>query len=426
MARYKKKKHSNFFGRKKPKKSTVNTHPKNNDDIKMTSQKEPKNGREKREKMRVVSGKKAERSLKFKRYSAIAIILLVCVIVIQLLMPAGVIQTLSNSTALIGGGSYPITMSGTHHYGITVMKQCYFDLSDSHLAAYSNAGKQLFSYAHGLEKPVLVTSAGRVLLYNQGGTELHIFDFRGLKTSLKVEKAIYCATISDSGNFAVATQADKYATAVTVYSKREKVVYEWYSAEDIVNNIALSSSGQKLAVSTFNSESGLLNSKVNILNFKSATPEHTKTYDKTLVLALKNSNRTNLSIINSNGVDYLRWSHKKINEYKSDYSISLFKVNPSYNVAVFCRENDKTDNQIVIFSKRGVVKKKFQYKGIIKDIEVKGRNVYCMNDSEVFFLDFEGKKQKTVSYGYGGTGLAVLSTDSVAIALNNEIKKIKF
>lgn len=426
MSRYKKKKRGGLFGRPRPKKKAVTKSRLPQDDIVMSSSKEPKPGREKREEMRVVTGKRQKRNHGFKSSTVVMLFVAAAFLVLQTIIPAGVIQTVSNMVALIGTGSYPISISGTHHLGLTTTNQCYFDLSDTHISAYSNAGKQLFSHAHGFEKPILATSAGRVLLYNQGGTELYIFDLYGLKSTVSTKKNIICATISDSGNYAVATHSDKYATAVTVYNKRGKMIYEWYSAEDVVNNVVLSSNGKKIAVSTFSSNSGLFNAKVNILNYKSATPEYTKTYDKMLVLGLKNSNRSNLCVIKSNGVDHLRWSGKRIKEYNNDYTISQFRVNSSYNVSVFCRENDKTDNQIVLFSKSGKVKHTVKYKGIIKDIQVKGSSIYCINDSQVFVINFNGEKQHSASYGYGGLGLAVISTDSVAVASNDGIKKIKF
>ena len=81
------------------------------------------------------------------------------------------------------------------------------------------------------------------------------------------EEKIITAAIADNGNYAVATYSNSYASAVTVFSKRNKQIYEWYSAEDTVNNIALSSTGKKLAVSSFNSSSGLFKSKVNVINY---------------------------------------------------------------------------------------------------------------------------------------------------------------
>ena len=100
-------------------------------------------------------------------------------------------------------------------------------------------------------------------------------------------------------------------------------------------------------------------------------------------------------------------------------------MNKGVNVAVFSRESDKTDNRIVIFSKRGRVKTTVKYNGIINDIQVKGSNIYCINDTEVTVLDFKGNVKHTANYGFGGNGLSVISANVVVVVTDSEIKRVK-
>ncbi len=425
MPKYKKKKHNRILNTPKKRAKQPVKVKEQYDDIAMNHYGAEKVEKKPTPSMKVVQGKKGVRTQKIKFYAVALAIVFVVVMLFQLILPAGLFQTISNVTALLGTGSYPISATGSQVLTVVPMGNYYLHLTDTHFSAYSSAGKILFSEAHGYEKPILSTSKGKSLLYNQGSKQFSIFTLNGLQKTDETKNEIICGGISDSGNFALVTHSDSYASQVTVFNKRYKQIYEWYSAEDTINNVAIASSGKKIAVSTFNSASGTFNSKVNVINFKSATPEHTLTYQNQIVYGLKNSNKSNFTVIKSNGVDTVKWSNCKTNEYTEDYNISYYRTNNSVNIGVFSRENDKTDNKIVLFSKRGKVKKSVNYNGVINDIQVRGSNIYCINDSSVNVLDFNGNIKFSAEYGFGGKGISVLSANVVAVITNNEILRIK-
>ncbi len=422
MPRYKKKRRGVFSV---PKRSMLhaNSKKRNSNDIEMS----PSNTDSIKNdgSMRVLKGKKKEKGRRFKFGLAVVSVIVAIIMLIEVLLPAGIFQTISNVTAVLGKGTYPISIKGAETLNVATPGNYFFHLTDTYISGYASSGKELFSTAHGFERPVLSTSKGRILVYNLGGKQFHIFDLNELKETVETKQEIICAAISDSGNYAVATYSDKYAAAVTVYNKRGKILFEWYSAEDAINNIAISPNGKKIAISTFNSSSGLFNSKVNIINFKSATPEFSKTIEKNLVYGLKGSNKKGFFVVKSKGTEFIKWSGEKSTEFSDDYNISLFRSCGSKNAVVFCRESDQTDNRIAIITKSGKHKYTLKFKGIINDIRIKGSNVYCLSDNTVSVLDFEGNVKLTVDCGYGGNGLSVLTANTVAVINDTQIKKIK-
>lgn len=425
MPKYKKKKHNRILNAPKKRVKQPVKVKDVSDDIEMTRYDSKSAKSKSTAPMKVVKGNKGVRDRKIKSYAVALAVIIVVVMLFQLILPAGLFQTVSNITALVGTGSYPIAVSGSQTLSVVPMGNYYLHLTDTHFSAYSSAGKILFSDAHGYEKPVLSTSKGKSLLYNQGGKQFSVYNLNGIQRDSDTKNEIICGAISDSGNFAIATYSESYASQVTVYNKRYKQIYEWYSAEDTINNVAISSSGRKIAVSTFNSSSGVFNSKINVINFKSATPEHTVTYENKIIYGLKSCNKSNFSVIKSNGVDTVKWSNYKSENYTDEYTISYFRNNSSVNIGVFSRERDKTDNKIVIFTKRGKVKKTVNYNAAINDIQVRGSNIYCINDSSVNVLDFDGNVKFSAEYGFGGKGISVLSANVVAVITNNEILRIK-
>lgn len=422
MPDYKKKKRNKILSPPKTVKSKKVKKEKDND-IKMSSGE--KKQYQKTNNIKIIEGRKLEKTRKFKAWVTAIAVVAIIVLILQSMLPAGILVSVKNSLKVLGTGSYPITLSGSQTVNTVSKGNYYYVLSNTHLSAYSNSGKELFSFEHGFEKPVLKVSAFGALIYNQGSKEVLVFDLNGLKTSMSAEKNILTANISNSGNFAVATVSDKYASAVTVYNKNTKQLYEWYSAEDTVNAVALSKNGKKLAVSVFNSKNGEFNSKVNVLNFKSATPEHTETFENTLVYNLESAFSNGFAVVTANKIKVIKWGNFKSKEYKSDYTLSLLKPFSNGYVAVFNRQSDKTDNKIALLSKNGKLKYQIDYSGNISDIDVKGSHIYCMSDTEISMVSKDGKFIQKTDFGFGGVNISAVSSNSVLVITDNKIEKIK-
>lgn len=379
----------------------------------------------KQQKMRVVKGKKLEQKRRFKGLFYIAGILLVIFLITQLIMPAGLFETVSNSIAVMGAGKYPLELNSNDTLSVVSKGTYYYVLTDTKINVISNSGKLIYSYAHGYENPVLKTSKTRALLFNQGSTQAVIFTLDGIKSDLNCEKEIINAAISEDGTYAFITSADNYAAAVSVYKKNNKCVFEWFSSNDMINNIAIAPNGKKIAVSTMSSAVGNYNSKISILNFKSADAEYTKEFPNNIIYDLDAKTSRGFSVITENSCNFISWRGKVLREYKNEYSADMFRSSPSNSVMVFNRESDKTDNRIEVYSKNGKLKEKLEFKGIITDIQVKGGSIYCLSDTNVYILDDDGTILRTATCGFGAQKIAVIGQNTVAVITDNLISEIK-
>ncbi len=420
MPDYKRKQRSRFKSAPKVNKKRVKKTDYSSD-IEMTSG----NSKQQKQKMRVVKGKKLEQKRRFKGFLYAMCILLAIFIVAQLIMPAGVVETVSNSVAVMGTGKYPLELDSSDTVNVVSKGSYYYVLTDTKINAISNSGKLIYSYTHGYENPVLKTSETRALVFNQGGTEALVFTLSGLKSTLSHEKEIINATIGQDGSYAFVTAADNYAAAVSVYKKNSELVFEWFSSEDMVNDVAIAPSGKKIAVSTMSSAVGSYNSKLCILNFKSPDAEYTKDFQNTIIYNLNAATSRGFSVLTENSYNFISWRGKVITEYKNEYTADMFRTSKGNSVMVFNRESDKTDNRIAVFSKNGKLKEELEFKGIITDIQVKGGNIYCLSDTNVYILDDDGTVLRTATCGFGAQRLAVIAQNTVASVTDNLISEIK-
>lgn len=425
MPDYKRRKHSRISAMRKKPIRQAKSRVQIDSDIKMTPSAKKKPPARQTENMKLVKGRKPERRRRARLIAVtVAAVLAVCT-VLHVIMPAGIFETLSNATALLGGGSYPIELEGTQALNAASNGSYYYVLTDSYVYAFTNSGKKLFSYAHGFENPVIKLSSSRAIVFNQGGNSALIFNNRGLKADVTSEQKIITAAISDSGVYALSAHSDKYASAVSVYSKNGTRLYEWFSANETVNNVAVSPSGKKIAVSGFDSSVGQYKSTVSVLGFKSATPEYTESFDGDLIYSIDTSSPVGFTLVMKNRIKLVKWNKYKTVEYKNDYDITFYKASKNGAVAVFGRESDKTDNKIALLSKSGEVKAELQYKAVISDIQLFGNHIYFISEADAFLLDTDGKLLRSAACGFGAVRLAVTGTNSVAVITDNKIERIK-
>lgn len=375
--------------------------------------------------MRVVKGRKVEQQRRVRGFLSFTAVAVTVVIICQLLIPAGLFETVSNTLALLGSGSYPLELESSNTLNTVSKGNYYYVLTDTQINAFSNSGKRVYTYTHGFENPVLKTSKTRALVFEQGGNQALIFNLNNLKSEITTEKEIINAAIGDNGTYALVTDSDNYAAAVSVYKKNGALLYEWFSSENLINNVAVAPTGKKIAVSTFNSQVGQYNSKISVFNFKSATAEFEKTYENTVVYALDTTNASGFSVITSNNYNFISWSKFKVLEYKNEYSTSMFRVSKNGVLTVYNRENDKTDNRIAVFSSKGKLKKELEFKGIITDIALLNGQVYCITDTKAYILDDGGNAVRVSECGFGVVRMAVTGQNAIAAITDNTISKIK-
>ena len=415
MPEYKRKK-----VRKAPRDKSRQVNKKQNNDIIM--QPSYKGSSEGEVSMRVVTGRKLKNQRRLKVTLISAAVILAFIILFNFILPVSIAENITNTLAIMGTGSYPLDISGVETLNTVSKRSYYYVLSDTNIQAFTNGGKRIFNEAHGLYSPVLVTSDTRALIFDQGGNSVQIYNLGGLVKTVQTKKAIINASVSRSGTFALVTESDDYTAVVTVYSKNFDVIYEWNSAKDIVNCVAISPNGKKIAVSTLNASGGKYTSKVHVLGFDSADPLHTVDLQENIVLYLTDAGK-GFNVVTHNSYRYVNWSKYTSTEISDSGEIDIFRQTPSGAVIVFNRVNDKSDNTVIAVSNKGKEVAHFNINGIISDIKFTRGHIYCISDTTVSLYDKEGNLLRSGNCGYGAVRFSAISEYALAIITDSEIQK---
>ena len=425
MAEYRKRRVERFKRPPRPKIKKKRSTKELSQDIFMSNHAEKsKPKKENAVKMRVVKGKKLERNRRMRFFAVIACILVVTLTVAEWVLPCGILENAGNLIALIGPGGYPIELDSSDTINTVSKGSYYYLLTNNELGAYTNAGKKIYGVAHGFETPVLKTSATRAMLFSQNGNEVLIYNLSGRVANLKTEEGILTGGISNSGVFAVVTRSPGYASTVRVYDKKSKQLYEWNSAQDVINCVAVSPNGKKIAIAGFKTSGGIFQATIRVLNYKSASPEFEKTIEGDSVRELDAFGK-GFFAVSKNRVNFYDWKKGTKTEYKDDYDLAYFKAGQGGVAAAFTRVSDHNDTRMVIFSKRGKKKAAFDYKGTISDIQVSNGHIYCIGDNKIVLLDDDGKIIRQTESAFSARKIVPAGANYAIAFSDREVQKVK-
>ncbi len=423
MPDYKRKKRSYFTAKPKADRSKFAAKGKKKNKIEIDEVVQPP---KRKHNLNVLKGNKLEIRRRWQRIAAIVLVIILAAVICELSIPAGIVESVTTLVYSFGSGNYPIDFDSTNTENVVSKGNFYYVLTDNEVMAITKGGKVAFAHNHGFENPVIKTSKTRALVFDQGGTSAIIFKLGGVSSTLSFEKEIINGVIGEDGTYVIVTGADGYVAAVNVYTKRDKLVYQWYSSNDMINNVAVAPNGKKIAISLLSSNVSGFNSKVMILNFKSANAEFTKNYDGEIVYNLSGVSSRGVGVATANTYDFIRWRKYESKQYENEYNLQMLRESNKGTLLLYNRENDKTDNRIVIISKKGVVKHEIKFNGIITDIAYENNHIYCISDTKAYILDMDGKIVRSADCGFGVVRFSVISQKEIVVITDNQISKIKF
>ena len=416
MPDYKRKKFKRTSKRKKNHSNYDNT-------ITMTNKKQNNVSIVPEDDIKVVRGKKYKRKQQTKIFvCVIAFVCLLCII-LSTILPGGLYENAINYSSVIGHGSYPTGISGGTVLNTVSCGTYYYVLTDTNITAYANSGKIVFDELHGFSNPIISVSSTRALVYDQGGKSIYIYNLSGKIYTLQTVKEIITASISKNGDFAVATNSDSYASVATVYNNNYKEIFTWNSAKEIITNVLVNPSGNRLAVSTLDVVSGQYSSKVSVFGFDSADPLHTLDLGSSMALAIKNTGK-GISVVCNDKYKFLHWSKFTTNELSVSGEINSFRNSKNGIMLTVNRANDRSDNTVILISKKGEKLSEFKINSSITDIQYNNGRVYSVCDTSVNIYDKNGNILKKGVCDYGTQKFAVIGANSIATVSDTEITKI--
>lgn len=372
--------------------------------------------------IRVVRGKKGERKKKLYILASCVLSLVLILVIMSIALPVSLFESMQNLVLSMGGGTFPLDLSGTAVVDCVPNDNYYYVLTDTNVMAFTNGGKRIFSYVHGFSSPIISTSQTRAIVFDQGKNTAIIYNLSGIVDTIQCKDEIIAADIAKNGEYALVTNSDSYASTVSVYNRKGKSLYSINLAKDMVNNIDIASSGKKIAISTINGQSGKVQSSIRIYDFESADPVFNLDLGEDTVYDIENSGR-GFFVTTHNKMRYVRWSKPVVNEFDFDGEVSVIRHSNSGFLTVYNKTNDKSNNSVVLFANSGKKTSEFDIKSAIGDIRYSRGRVYTVGNNQISIFDKHGKLLRSDTCNFGAIKMAVVGSNAVCTINDNQIQK---
>lgn len=412
-------KFSNLFKKTmSAKKETVgNIKPKKNNE-------KPSDDGEHTSKLKVINGtRKRRRIIRIIVYAFIAAII-ITLIILNALTPTGLIEAIQNGYATWGEGKFPITVYSSNALDYNCRNGVIGIVNDSFFELYDDEGKLLQAVSHGMSDPVLETSEARFLLYDRDRYSLNIFNYSDKLYSTEYDKPIVAADIGRDGTYAVVTDSDTSKSTVFVYDKDNESVYKWSSANYYITDVAVSNDGEKIAVSLINSNGGIFESYIYVLDFDSAEPKYRFNFND-IVSSLTSCSESYLLVNGFDRAYSVPWNGGG----ELDLNVSGVVRHYDYELnggscLVFGREDNEQVNTVTVLNSKGDITATLEFNSNIYDVAVSETSVAVLSENEVFVYDRKGNLKNSYSLEKQANFVGISDDDQILVLENTELVKI--
>ncbi len=191
--------------------------------------------------------------------------------------------------------------------------------SVSGLSTYAPDGKLVFLSQGHMALPQIQSTDQMVMAYDAGGnTLLAVQKNAGEVLRIETEKPILDADITENGQICYLTSEGGYKSVLSVYNKKQELVYRWLSTSTFFSLCAVSETGKEMAAIGLDQKNGSFSSTLNFFRTDSDQIVGTVHLGSALIYDLMYVDADTLCTIGENGVHYYSADGEEVKTYNYD------------------------------------------------------------------------------------------------------------
>ncbi len=318
------------------------------------------------------------------------------------------------------GEGYPYYFESSSAESVKKINSDLFVLTDSTTFVLDSTAKKFGETQHSYSQPLVLTSNGRAVMCDVGGTSYCVFSKTKKLYDSNADQKIITASIGKDGSVAIATRGDNSMSELTVYNKNRKEVFKWECAKENIIAVDVSDNGNKAVVSVVGAENGELYYKVIIFDFRYSEKISEYSFGSKSVSAVNFIGSNKILVT---GKEVFSVIGKK-DKYDEDLSLNtLSRVYTSDNnitVAVFSKYGSSTSKIIKVYSATAKELFTVELDSGVRSVSCDSGYVSVLTDRQLLNYTVRGKQVGTynissdgVSCFSDGGNTYVLTTSSV-------------
>lgn len=317
------------------------------------------------------------------------------------------------------GDGFPVTADGSTAKAMTAIKGNLAYLTDTSLVLLNDSGGVVASRAHNFADPAMKTAGTYALVIERGGKRVRLERRSGTLLTHTHEQSVLTAALAENGTFAVASGESKsYLSQVKVYSKEDKNVYNWYSADQLVADVALSADGNRMAVIGLSAKEGEICSTLFVFDLQKGEDAKPVTYQKTDVMLCSAAFLPNGSIaaVGDNALWIITPDGARVEHtYEGNELMGAAFASDSAAV-VLRRYGTTTGGRLLVLDQNGKETQNTAFDSSFRDIGVSGASYLLLTDETVTLYDKNGP-QKTAAVTADGQYVAAVGNTVYVMGL---------
>lgn len=296
-------------------------------------------------------------------------------------------------------------------------------LTQDEFSVYSPTAKNIFTYSHSMQNPMMSTSTNRAVIYDLNRTSLKIANSHNILFSQEMGNNIIHADISKSNRVAVTTRSSSYNGEVTVFNYDMKERFVWYCADGFPVYSHISDSGKVLAVNAVKTENGMLYSRIYLIDSAHGTELYSiDSGSYPMQLKFISDDKLLIAYINK----LVLWNVKnnaQIAEYDfNGEDLLAIEYNNPY-IAVSYGSYDGRESTLVLLSQDFDEKLSVQVPEKVKNVSVSSSRLYALGEENLYEYDYSSNLLNTIYTGVLSKQL--VSWKGTVLIDSTEILKVK-
>ena len=311
------------------------------------------------------------------------------------LRPSAVIQGAKNKYAFTHatGDGFPVDIPGGKILGVSEVTKGTAVLTSTKCTIYDGKGREVTTATHSLSSPAMKSAGGYILLFHSMGEDYILRTLSGVACKGKVENSIICADVSNAGVFAFVTTSDTNNARLLVCSPDGKIIHKWKSVDYKIADVAISPSGEYIALCGYSAKDGVLVSTVIIQQV--GRRENLKEFDfkETLIADIQFDGNSRVVSVGDNLAAYVSVKNEDNTLY--DYNgrtLNCYDLSRNGDLAlVFSDHSDGRNSSVIVINDDCVEKAHIETAMTSPYVDLEGGRINLLYQSGVSSYNYKGR-----------------------------------
>lgn len=327
-------------------------------------------------------------------------------------IPLGALVTRAKTSVSGDRERFLITINTESTLSTDIIGDSIILLTTENVAVYSEKGKMVYSQPHVYAKPGISVNGDKAVVFDRGGKGFMLLTDKKTVYEGTAENTIITAEYGKNGNYALGTRAKTATSALTVYNKNNKAVFQWNCAYDHIVSIALSDNGKYAGAAVMGAENGEIFTTVQYFGFDYKEPLNTQKITGSSPFDLEFTSYNTLTLLTDKGVYTVNRKAEKYEETLKYYSTEFNSCDVSEKgnyIVSLAKYGSENVFEILIFKPKGDIKTTISADFEIKNVRMSDKYIFALTEKRIVVYNFSGNIVSEIDFK--GDAHSLLPTD---------------